>query len=225
MRKIIITGARGVIGRVLTKSLTEYQITPLDLPEKDITNYRRLLKIFPGHEAVIHLAWDTKTENWKSGKINPENILMAYNVYKATLRCKVPRVIMASSVHADGFVGWNKPELLTPDRTPFPTSPYGASKVFVEALGRYFAKKYKLEVICVRFGGVNTKDVVISAPEEKDYNKVWLSHRDCTALIKSCLEAETIPDNFVILYGVSNNKTRVHNTSNPLGWAPSDGAE
>lgn len=63
MEKIIITGAKGVIGRVLTKSLAGYQITPLDLPEKDVTDYQELLKTFPGHKAIIHLAWDTKTEN------------------------------------------------------------------------------------------------------------------------------------------------------------------
>jgi len=153
MKRIVITGARGVIGNVLIRGLGKYQITPLDLPEKDITDYQQLLKVFPNHQAVIHLAWDTKTENWKSGKINPANILMAYNVYKAASECKVPRIIMASSVHADGFIGWNEPGLLTPDRNPVPTSPYGASKVFVESLGRHFAKNYKLEVICVRFGG------------------------------------------------------------------------
>jgi len=195
------------------------------LSEKDITDYQQLLKVFPGHEAVIHLAWDTKTENWKSGKINPANVLMAHNVYRAALVCKVPRIIMASSIHADEFIGWNKKELLKPDKTPVPTSPYGASKVFIEALGRYFSKNHKLEVICIRFGGVNPKDIVISASVEREYNKTWLSHRDCVALITTCLEAKTILNNFVVLYGISDNRSRFHDISNALGWVPSDGAE
>lgn len=150
---------------------------------------------------------------------------MAYNVYGAALKCNVPRIIIASSVHADEFIGWNKSELLTVGRIPFPTSPYGATKVFLEALGRHFSKKYELEVICIRFGGVNSKNTATSQPGEKDYNKTWLSHRDCASLISRCLEAKTVPDNFIILYGVSNNKERFHDISNPFGWAPKDSAE
>ena len=97
MKKIVITGAKGVLGTVLKKGLEDtYNITHLDLPEADVRRYEKLLEIFPGHDAVIHLAWDTKTENFRSGEINPDNLLMVYNVYEAALQAKVPRVIMAS---------------------------------------------------------------------------------------------------------------------------------
>jgi len=222
MKKIAITGAKGVIGSILRRGLSDYKITPIDLPEIDVRDYEKLLEIFPGHDVVIHLAWDTKTENYKSGRINPDNILMTYNVYRAAIETKIPRVIMASSVHADNFYNWKKQELMSVDRVPVPDSPYGASKVFMEALGRYFASK-GLEVICIRFGGVNPEN---KPPLDDFYErKVWLSHKDCISLIKRCIEARKIPNNFLIIYGVSNNTNRIHNYSNPLGWVPEDNAE
>lgn len=226
-KKIIITGAKGTIGVIIREGLRGHQITSLDLPESDTRDYSRLLKAFPDHDVVIHLAWDTKTENWRSGKINPDNASITYNVYQAALEAKVPRVIMASSVHADEFLDWNKPELLTPSKTPFPTSPYGASKVFMEALGRYYAKKHGLEVICVRFGGVNpentiTKEMLI---EDPSYGKVWFSHKDCANLIKACIEIKTLPEKFVIVYGISNNSQRIHDWTNPFKWRPQDNSE
>ncbi len=216
MKKIAVTGANGVIGTVLRNGLSEFKITPIDLPEVDVRDYEKLLDVFRGHSAVIHLAWDTKTENSRSGEINPDNLLMAYNVYRAALEAKVPRVIIASSVHADNFYSWKGPGLLSPDRTTVPDSPYGASKVFMEALGRYYASK-GLEVVCIRFGGVNTKN----KPPHDYYEKiVWLSHKDCTELVRKCVNAKVIPNSFLIVHAVSNNASRIHDCSNSLGWVP-----
>jgi len=203
--------------------LVEYQKTIFDLPERDARNYRLLRDNFVGHNVVIHLAWDTATENWKSGKVNPDNNLMTYNAYQAALESGVRRIVMASSIHADEFIGWNRDKLLTPDKIPVPTSPYGASKVFMESLGRYYAKKYGLEIVCVRFGGVNKDDVIFPESVEKSYGKVWLSRRDCCALIRICIESEEIPNNFTIMHGISDNKGRLHDISNLLGWRPVDG--
>lgn len=220
VKRIAITGANGTIGNVLRKGLKEYEITLLDLPVTDVRDYERLLEVLPTHDVVVHLAWDTQTENFRSGKINPENALMTYNVYRAAIDSKVRRVIMASSVHADGFYNWKGPEFLSPERAPEPDSPYGADKVFMEALGKYYSKK-GLEVVCIRLG-VNAEN---RPPGEHYENAVWLSHEDCVELIRSCMEAKDIPGNFFIVYGVSDNGNRIHDFSNPLGWHPKDNAD
>ncbi len=220
MKKIAITGSKGMIGSVLKKGLDNYKITPLDLPKSDVRDYENLLKVFHGHDSVIHLAWDTKTENFKSGKINPDNALMVYNVYKAAIETKIPRVIMASSVHAENFYKWKGKGLMSPDKTYYePDSPYGASKIFMEALGRHYATK-GLEAVCIRFGGVNSEN----KPPENDFyeSAVWLSHNDCVRLVRRCIEVKTIANNFFIVYGVSDNKNRIHDYSNPIGWVPND---
>ncbi|MCD6550160.1 NAD(P)-dependent oxidoreductase [bacterium] len=110
-------------------------------------------------------------------------------------------------------------------RIPIPTSPYGASKVCIEALGRYFAKSYNLSVICIRLEGVNSQDAVTEEilAREPMYHKIWLSHRDCVDLFRKCIETPRIPENFCVIYGVSDNASRIHDISNSVGWFPRDG--
>jgi len=217
-KKIAITGAKGTVGTILQnglKGLSDYEITPIDLPEKDVRRYEQLLGVLPGHDVVIHLAWNRETVNFKNNKFDPDDALMTINVYKAALETKVPRVIMASSVHADNFYKWRGPELLNSNKIPEPDSIYGATKVFMEAAGRYYAS-LGLEVVCIRFGGINLEN----KPPDDAY--IWLSHKDCVSLFKVCIDAQNIPENFLIIYGVSNNKNRIHDYANPLGWVPKD---
>lgn len=214
-RKIAITGAKGTLGSILIECLQDFKITPINLPEIDVRDYEKLLKVIYNHDAIIHLAWNSETVNFRSNKIDPDDTLMFYNIYRAAIEAKVPRVIMASSVHADNFYKWKGPGLMPPNRNPDPDSPYGANKVFMEALGKAYADK-GLEVVCIRFGGINKEN----KPPDDDY--IWLSHRDYVNLMRTCIGASHIPNNFLIIYGVSNNKGRIHDFSNPLGWTPKD---
>jgi len=218
MKKVLITGAKGNIGSILSKSLKDdYHLTLVDLPKTDVRNYKSLLRIFPGHEAVIHLAWNAKTENFQGG-FDPDNALMFSNVYRAALEAGVQKVIMASSVHADNFYPFvgKKRTLLSAEKIPEPSSPYGANKVFMEALGRFYATQ-GLEVACIRFGAVG-----YGKPKDKLGKILWLSDDDCTSLIRKIIETKKIPGNFSVMYGVSNNKGRIHDFSNQFGWKPRD---
>lgn len=219
--KVAITGAKGTIGSVITNGLTGCDAVPLDLPEVDIRDYGATLEALRGCQVAIHLAWNLKEDNWDTGKISTDNDIMTFNVYEACLRGDVPRVIMASSVHADNFMRWTGKSLMTTSTIPVPTSPYGANKVFLEALGRFYAEK-GLEVICIRFGSVNKNDV--PGTVGWDWRKVWLSHRDLVEMIKVCIGVKHVPESYVALYGVSNNSLRVHDWHNPLGWEPRDDA-
>ena len=223
MKKVAITGSSGKIGQVLQTGLQGCSMVyPLDLPWCDAKDMHALEREFPGKDVVIHLAWNAKIENWRSGTIDPDNTLMTFNVFQAAVNTRVPRVIMASSVHADEFLTWKRQELLTTDKTPFPTSPYGASKIFMEALGRYYSKHHNLEVICIRFGGVNPQNEITQEmlAAEPILPKVWFSHQDCVALVRACIKAQTVPNNFTIVYGVSDNPERIHDLTNPFGWTP-----
>jgi len=230
-QEIVITGSEGVIGTVLKKGLADkYDITPLDLPKTDVRDYNTLLQAFPGHFAVIHLAWDTKTDNFTSERLNPDNMRMYENVYRACVQTGVRRAILASSVHADMFHKPRGGDLVGPHQLSHPDSPYGVNKVAMEKLGEWYAKNKGLEVVCIRFGGVgpNNKPAKVTDPNnlfQVAERNVWLSHRDCISLIQKCLEVETIPDNFAIIYGISNNSRRIHDLSNPVGWIPQDDCE
>lgn len=220
--KIAITGAYGTVGTVMRNALRDYDIVPIDLPDIDVTDYNAVLKAVKGCSAVIHLAWNLKVETPDTGKISPDNDIMTYNVYEACVKAGVPRVVAASSVHADYFLEYNGRTPLNTTTVPTPTSPYGANKVFLEALGRFYAKHEGLEVVCVRFGSVSKRDVPGTTPW--DWRKVWLSHRDLGSMIRHCLVARRIPDNYAVFYAVSNNAKRIHDWSNPVGWVPVDDA-
>ena len=224
MKKILITGANGTIGTILKNNLkNDYDITEMDLPQTDITQYDKIIEIFPGHNIIVHLAWNVKTENFRNGKIDVDNALMFSNVYKTAIETKIPRVIMASSIHAENFYKHKPDTLLSPNLNLFgPDSPYGASKIFMESLGKYYSQNHGLEVVCIRFGGVNLEDKILKPEEEDGFDKIWLSHRDLTNLIKTCIEVEKIPNNFLVVYGISNNSSRIHDYSNPIGWVPGD---
>jgi nucleoside-diphosphate-sugar epimerase len=219
MKKVLITGAKGIIGSVLVKRLKGYYLTLMDLPDGDVTDYEKVLTIFPGHDVVIHLAWDTEAENCRNNQRDPKHTIMYRNVFRAALVCKVPRVIMASSVHADNFKQWEGPSLVQVDRKPTPITPYGEGKVEMEALGKAYAAK-GMEVICVRFGGVHPK-----VSTSKNTAQTGLTYNDLVSMMQHCIDAKTVPNNFVVFYGVSNNKKRIHDTSNPFGWEPREDAE
>ncbi len=216
MKKVLITGAKGNIGKALTNGLKGYKLTLANLPKTDIRNYNELEKLARGQDVLIHLAWNSKTENYMTKKSDPDNILMARNVYEAALKTGVKRVLIASSVHADDFRNFHGKGLLSPNKKPKPQTPYGESKVKIEEMGRKYSEK-GLEVICVRFGSVDT-----IGEGNPSGAVLWLSQRDLINLVKTLIEAKRIPNNFSIVYGVSNNKTRVHDYSNPFGCKPKD---
>ena len=108
---------------------------------------------------------------------------MFENVYWAALKKGVPRVIMASSVHADDFRGKHS-KLLTVDKYPSPTSPYGAHKVFMEAMEKYYSTR-GLEVACIRFGATgHGKDLNVLGVDGK---VLWFSDGDCVSLVNLLL--------------------------------------
>lgn len=217
-----MTGSSGQIGRVIREQVPEYSYVCFDLPKNDARDYKKLSRAMTGCEVAIHLAWNTKTDNWLNNNVDPDDILMTFNVYKAAKETGIRRVIMASSIHINDLSLWKGDKPISPDDPISPDSPYGASKAFMEALGKYYAKE-GLEVVCIRFMGLNSNNKP-SAPTDRDpYAKAkWFSHRDCGNLIRAIIAAPIVPDNFVVLYGVSNNHGKPVETSNPFGWSPID---
>lgn len=224
MKKVLITGAKGVMGSIMMNGLKGYSLTPLDLPDVDVRCYKRLPRLLHGHAIVLHFAWNTLTENWRSSTVDLDNVLMAANIYRAAIEAQVPRVLMASSVHADSFLEWNEKRLLSPQHYPTPQNPYGASKLFIEALGRHYAARSPLEVVCVRFAGMNRENKAPPREQELDRRR-WLTHKDGIVLVRTIIDAPSVPTGFSVFYGVCNHPGRVHDYTNPFGWAPTENAD
>src|SRR5699024_10539607 len=74
-----------------------------------------------------------------------------------------------------------------PDQLPRADSLYGVSKIFGEAIGRFYHDEHGLDVINLRIGWF-TEDPL--AAEEDILRAMWLSRRDCTEVVRCAIEAE-----------------------------------
>ncbi len=215
--KVAVTGSKGVVGQAfIQKAKSDYEIIELDLPDNDVGNLDHLIEATRGCDAIVHCAWATLKDNYTSGSIDPINDVMIFNVYQAAVTNKIPKVIMSSSNHAHNHdIRDTDGKIRASISPPIPDSPYGAEKVFMEALGRYYANDYGLQVVCIGIGNINIED----KPND-DEPRRYMSHRDLTQLVSKCLEQD-VPNGFQIVYGVS--KQPIFDWSNPFGYVPVDG--
>jgi len=228
MHRIAVTGSSGMIGRRLCPDLAhDYQVVRIDRIDADvnldITDLAALIRAFEGCETVIHLAASVSmTAAWEDLQRN--NIAGTYNVFEAARQAGCVRVIFASSHHVVGGyqlerrANGNASALDTPlsvDVPPRPDSLYAVSKVFGEALGRYFSETFGIQVACIRIGSMNNADSAIpprsrlpwrrNTEAEKRLAAKWLSHRDFARLMRAILK-RNVP--YAIVYGVGDNASQ-----------------
>ncbi|WP_319464114.1 NAD(P)-dependent oxidoreductase [Micromonospora sp. RTP1Z1] len=145
------------------------------------------------------------------------NVLGTYHVLEAARRQRVGRVVLASSNRVTGFypVG----QVVVPDAPVRPDGFYGVSKVAVEALGRLYADKFGLSVVCLRIGSFEDE------PTEARHLATWLSPRDGVGFIRAAITASDV--HFLAAYAVSANTRRFWDTGAgaQLGYLPVDDAE
>lgn len=248
-KKILITGAAGLVGGVLRGGLADdYDIRALDIQPvdgaadgvaADATDLDAGLAAYDGVDTVIDLAsvpdqhspWDVVRDN---------NLPSTWNALESARRAGAKRVIFASSNHATGNYENDQPyvsivagryagitprgfPLVTPNMPIRPDGPYGVGKAFGEAAGRYYSDVHGLSVICLRIGTLNRE----SRPTAIRHFATLLTHGDLIRLVRACVNA---PDDlrYAIFYGVSDNTWRFWDISNArelLGHTPRDNAE
>jgi nucleoside-diphosphate-sugar epimerase len=247
--KVLISGASGKIGQVFREHYRNYYSLKLihhqgsikassneEVVQADITDFDSLLKAMEGIEAVVHLAADARDEApWDS--ILNLNLIGTYNIFESAHRCGIKKIVYASSNHACGFAV-KESELVGPDAPIRPTNLYGVSKVFGEALGRYYSDNFGLSVICLRIGvflskGWNIRNLfkmflsgeLTAAYPPQKLIAMWISDYDVSQLIHKSLESNV---KFGIFYGTSNNSSRIFDITpakEKLGYKPQDKAE
>ena len=238
--RVAVTGSDGLIGGILRGGLAKDRFAPRWLTRKDadLADLPALGRAFAGMEAVVHLAATPDVEaSWD--EVLPPNVIGAYHAYEAARRSGVRRFVFASSNHAVGgymyddrrFLDPDDPAQVGSDAPVRPDSLYGASKVWGEALGRYYAEFHGMSVVCLRIGAVRPNDRPPDPAGRREppavaerVPRMWLSQRDCVSLIEAALTAEVA---FAIVNGVSDNAGRWFSLDEGrylLGWTPEDGA-
>lgn len=229
-RRVLITGATGGVGSHLATALSaEYELmlhgrsadqAPAGTEFKiaELGEYSEVLALMDGVDTVVHMAGAASPESsWDL--VLEANLIGVRNVLEAAREAGVRRVVLASSNHAMGM--YDRYELwpVYPDQLPRPDSLYGVSKVFGEALGRFYHDEHGLDVICLRIGWFAEDPL---EAEEDILRAMWLSPADCTQVVQCAIEAEVT---FGLYYAISDNPNRrwaLTNTSLELGYRPQD---
>ena len=216
---VAITGAAGGVGSVLARGLRR-DLRLLDIrpaPGSEVLDVRDLAAVeaaFQGTAAVIHLGAIPTEAPFED--ILEHNLRGTHNVLEAARRCGVKRVVFASSNHVTGMYG--RSDRIGPEAPIRPDTYYGVSKAFGEALGRLYAEKWGVSVVCIRIG------TCIERPLDRRHLSTWLSPNDAVALFSAALDA---PVQFSIVYGISANTRGWWDlaSARALGYRPRDNAE
>jgi uronate dehydrogenase len=226
---VVVTGAAGRIGSVVRGGLRgeaerlvlvdrvglAAQVAGEEVRQFDLLDGEAVTAALEGADAVVHLggvADEAPLPDLLDG-----NVRGTHNVLEGARRQGVGRVVLASSNRLTGF--YPVSETVTPEMAPRPDGLYGVSKVAVEALGRLYADKFGLSVVCLRIGSFEDE------PSERRHLATWLSPRDCLGFVRAALTAPGI--RFMTVYAVSANTRRFWDieAGAALGYTPVDDAE
>jgi uronate dehydrogenase len=214
---LIVTGGLGRVATVLRPALPP-DTRLIDLQpgaeQLDLSDPHQAAEAVRGADAVLHLAASPSPgQDWSTAYRG--NVALTEVLLRA---CggRVPRIVLASSVHAMGLYHRSGRELISPEWTPWPCCAYGSSKVAVENLGRRHADRYGVSVICLRLGPTGYPLL------EQRYANMQLSDRDARQLVLAALTADV---QFGVYFGVSANtpaRWDITNARAELGYQPVD---
>lgn len=144
--RILVTGAKGQLGKELIKRLQGTDFLAVDIDEMDITNQNSTYQVINGYrpEVVIHGAAyanvDQAEDNWETAyKVNAVGTL---NIAGACLSCGAKMVYLSTDYVFDGKLGRAYHEFDQPN----PLNIYGKSKL----AGEIAAKHYLNRLLIVR---------------------------------------------------------------------------
>ncbi len=229
MKRLLVTGAAGGLGRAMRERLGKMadivrlsdiadlgdaapneELMPCDLGDADA-----VMALVEGCDGILHLGGISVEDTFS--KILNANIAGLYNLYEAAQAHGQPRILFASSNHTIGF--YRQDEHIDATSPMRPDGLYGVSKCFGEALARMYYEKFGQETALVRIGSCFKK------PRNHRMLATWMSFDDFEALIGRVFHAPLL--GCPIIWGVSDNDCSWWDNSAAayLGWRPKDNAE
>lgn len=229
LNRLLITGAAGGLGRALTPRLrgmarvlrlSDIAAIPDTLPQDevmrcDLADAGAVDALVAGCDAILHLGGISVEAPFHP--IMQANILGLYNLYEAARAHGQPRILFASTNHTIGY--YPQTQRLGPD-VPFrPDTLYGVSKVFGEALARFYFEKFGQETALVRIGSCTPH------PENHRMLGSWFSQGDFLSLIARVFAVPEL--GCPVIWGASANTAGWWDNSHLdwLGWQAQDNAE
>jgi hypothetical protein len=234
--RILITGPGGRVGPQIVPLLREHfalrllDASPLkSLPLSDddesvladVRDANALRDACDGIKAMVHLAAISDEADFHS-KLLPVNLAGVFNAFEAARLAGVRKIIFPST--GQTVLNYGRGQWVTPDMPVRPSTVYACTKIFGEALARYYSDMHGMSVICIRLCYFRAYDDPLLRIPGHDVQREWCSPRDLTQLIVKSVRAEL---KFAIFFGVSNNTGRFWDISNAqtlVGYEPQDNA-
>jgi uronate dehydrogenase len=229
--RVLVSGAAGSLGRVITVGLAQlgHDVVGLDLVpapegttfawhEADCADADAVAAVFAEErlDAVVHLAGVPEEQSLPDELTS--HVITTAALLDGMVAHRVPRIVYASSNHAVGRTPRAEGEL-TEHALPRPDTYYGVAKVAAEALMRLFADRHGIDAVACRIGSFGEEPTSLRALS------TWLSHGDGLRMVEAALT--TPAPGYAVLYGISAN-TRAWWDLEPgrrLGYEPLDDAE
>ena len=179
----------------------------------DLSDLDAIRPAFEGRDTVIHLAAKAG-DGYTWEELRDTNVIGTRNVLEAARLAGCKRVVFASS--GATVAGWEREEpyralvegryddvpadwvRIRHDMATRPNGPYASSKIWGEALARYYADSFDLSVIALRIGFVNAED----RPVDARTFSVWCSQRDVVNAIERAVDLDESIRYDIILYPV-----------------------
>ena len=234
--RILITGPGGRVGSQIVPLLREqFALRLLDAsPLKsidlrgddefvlsDIRNLDALREACEGVKALLHLAAISDEADFHS-KLLPVNLAGVFNAFEAARLAGVKKVIFPST--GQTVLNYGRGQWVTTEMPVRPSTVYACTKVFGEALARYYSDIHGLSMICIRLCYFRAYDDPLLRIPGHDVQREWCSPRDLTQLIVKSIQTEV---KFAIFFGLSNNSGRfwdIRNAQELIGYEPQDNA-
>jgi uronate dehydrogenase len=228
-KPVLLTGASGNLGRMLTRNLAALgwtlkltDIAPFPDPvpagcsftRADLANGVDILRLAEGCGMILHFG-GVSVERPFEEVIGP-NLRGLYHIYEAARR-EGARVLFASSNHSIGF--HERSEKLDADCQFLPDGYYGLSKAYGELMGRLYWYKHGVQSVLVRIGSC------FPEPVDARMLSTYLSFDDLTRLcVQATLAEET---RCMVVWGASANQRSYWGADDRamIDWTPQDSAD
>ncbi len=217
-RGILITGANGRVGRVLTRAWREtYELTLIDIQSSrrlygthvitaDVHDTAAMRALCVNNDTVVHLAISANLGHTDES-IYWADICGALDVLNAALAANCRRVVFASSLAIEIH----------------PKQLYSLTKLETEKYARQLAESTGLSIHCLRLGRVLPPNDRAIWPTTKGCDRV-LTHGDLVRLFTCSIEAPTNV-HFGVFNGTSRHAPSFYDISSSrieLGYEPND---
>lgn len=160
-RRILVTGSAGAVGRTVCEALRArghfvrgFDLLASPIADESIVGDLALARdvdgAVKGVDTVVHLGATPDEADFLT-ELLPNNIVGVFNVFDAARRFGVMRVVGASTLQTVRGFDLKARRVRLEDGFR-PTNHYGATKVFLEALGSTYAHTHNISFIGARLG-------------------------------------------------------------------------